>query len=357
MTEEPTRSGDTARPEPAGTQPAGTQPAGTQPAAIGSAGTGSAEVESPTSDLSTPDEPASGRPQPGEPASDRPEPADEPASDQAGWADTVGFDSVGSGAGGSDAADRPDERPPSGVRAALTGAIGRRRRISAAGAVIGLLLGLLGFALVVQLRSNATDEQLSSERPEDLVRILSDLDAHKDRLSQEISQQQSLAQQLAAGSQSRQAALAEASRRADELGILAGTLAATGPGLRVEFAATPKAIRAADVLDAVEELRGAGAEAMQIDGQNGTAVRIIASTAFVDGSNSTLVVDGQTLAGPYTITVIGDPQTMQIALNIPSGVVDTVQHNGGTVSVVTPGTVQVTALHQNTTPRYAKPVG
>jgi uncharacterized protein YlxW (UPF0749 family) len=231
----------------------------------------------------------------------------------------------------------------------------RRRRLSAAGAVIGLLLGLLGFALVVQLRSNAGDEQLSTERPEDLVRILSDLDARKDRLSQEISQEQDLKQQLQAGSQSRQAALAEASQRADALGILAGTLPATGPGLRVAFRAQSKPIHASDVLDAVEELRGAGAEAMQIAGNGGATVRIIASTSFVDGTGNTLVVDDRTLNGPYTITVIGDPQTMQIALNIPSGVVDTVHSNGGTVSVVTPGTVQVTALHESTPPQYAKP--
>jgi uncharacterized protein YlxW (UPF0749 family) len=244
---------------------------------------------------------------------------------------------------------------PEATGAGARSAAPRRRRISAAGAVIGLLLGLLGFALVVQLRSNAGDEQLSTERPEDLVRILSDLDARKDRLSQEISQEQTLKQQLQAGSQSRQAALAEASKRADALGILAGTLPAQGPGLRVEFGADTKAIRAADVLDAVEELRGAGAEAMQIAGRQGAAVRIIASSSFVDGANGTLVVDGRVLSGPYTITVIGDPQTMQIALNIPSGVVDTVHNNGGTVSVITPGTVQVTALHENTPPRYAKP--
>src|SRR4030095_7362486 len=73
-----------------------------------------------------------------------------------------------------------------------TGAIPavRPRRVSGAGAVIALLLGLLGFALVVQLRSNATDPGLATARPEDLVRILSDLDARQDRLRDEIAQLQ-----------------------------------------------------------------------------------------------------------------------------------------------------------------------
>jgi uncharacterized protein YlxW (UPF0749 family) len=234
----------------------------------------------------------------------------------------------------------------------------KRKRLSAAGAVIGVLLGLLGFALVVQLRSNAsTDQQLSSARPEDLVRILSDLDARKDRLSQEISTLQTTQQQLTTNSQSRQVALAEAARRADELGILAGTLAAQGPGLKVRFQPAGHPIKASDVLDAVEELRGAGAEAMQIDGGNHIAVRIVASTSFVDGDGGTLTVDGQRLTSPFTVTVIGDPATMQTALNIPGGVVDTVHGNGGNVIVDQPGTVQVTALHQSTAPRYARPAG
>jgi len=258
-------------------------------------------------------------------------------------------------------ADTPGEpaREPSGG-AAATGrdaATPRRRRLSAAGAVIGLLLGLLGFAFVVQLRSNSTDEQLSADRPEDLVRILSDLDARKDRLSQEISTLQTTQQQLTAGTQNRQAALDEATRRADELGILAGTLSAQGPGLRVEFRSAAKPVQASDLLNAVEELRGAGAEAMQVTGADGTAVRIIASTSFVDGSGGGLVVDGTALTSPYTVTAIGDPPTMQIALNIPNGVVDDVRTHGGTVTITSPGTVLVSALHPVTNPRYAQPAG
>lgn len=257
-------------------------------------------------------------------------------------------------------ADTPGEpaREPSGTAASGGAATApRRRRLSAAGAVIGLLLGLLGFAFVVQLRSNSTDEQLSADRPEDLVRILSDLDARKDRLGQEITTLQTTQQQLTAGSQNRQAALDEATRRADELGILAGTLQAQGPGMRVEFRSAAKPIQAADLLNAVEELRGAGAEAMQITGTGGTAVRIVASTSFVDGTGGGLVVDGTALTSPYTVTAIGDPPTMQIALNIPNGVVDDVRTHGGNVTITPAGTVLISALHPVTNPRYAQPAG
>src|SRR5438093_6080493 len=173
-----------------------------------------------------------------------------------------------------------------------------RRGVSAAGAVIGLLLVLFGFAFVVQLRSHATDTSQTTARPEDLVRILSDLDARKDRLSQEISQLQTTQQQLAAGSQGRQAALDAAAKRARDLGILAGTLPAQGPGIQVQFLPGGQGLKAAVILDAVQELRDAGAEALELDGGNGTAVRVVASSWFVDAPGG-LQVDGQTLTGQY----------------------------------------------------------
>jgi len=269
---------------------------------------------------------------------------------------------AGAPAEGDKRPEATEERPPEwdvdGAGDAEPAPAGerRQRRISVAGAAIGVLLLLLGFAVVAQLRSNATDEQLNSARPEDLVRILSDLDARKDRLSQEIAQLQTTQQQLAAGSQGRAAALDAAAKRARDLGILAGTLPAQGPGIQVQFLPGSKGLKADVILDAVQELRDAGAEALEIDGGNGAAVRIVASSWFVDAGNG-LEVDGRTLTGPYWLTAIGDPQTMRTALNIPGGVVDRVHNAGGNVIVNEPGTVRISALHETVTPHYARPAG
>ncbi|WP_433076266.1 DUF881 domain-containing protein [Dactylosporangium sp. CA-052675] len=222
--------------------------------------------------------------------------------------------------------------------------------------VIALLLALLGFGVAVQFKAGGTDAELSSARPEDLVRILSDLDAQQDRLRGEISDLEDTQRQLDSGAQGRDAALAEARKRADELGILAGTLPAEGPGLQIDLTQGSEAIKSETVLDAIEELRGAGAEAMQIAGAGGPAVRIVASTYFVDAPEAgRLVVDGTTIAAPYTITVIGGPDTMRTALNIPGGVVDSVRQHGGTVSVREMDPVRVNALHNAGALQYAKP--
>jgi uncharacterized protein YlxW (UPF0749 family) len=231
----------------------------------------------------------------------------------------------------------------------------RRKRISAAGAVIGLLVGLLAFALVVQVKSNTSgDTALANARQDDLVRILSDLNARELRLRTDITQSQATLSQLGAGAQGREAALNEARRRADELGILAGTLPAVGQGLQIQIVRGAAAVPASTVLETVEELRGAGAEAMQIRGSTGGPVRIVASTAFVDGPAG-IVVDGVLLTGAYTISVIGPGPTMRTALTIPGGVSDAVARVGGTVIVDEPASVTVDALHASTELKYAKP--
>ncbi|MGC5334506.1 DUF881 domain-containing protein [Micromonospora sp. DT62] len=231
-----------------------------------------------------------------------------------------------------------------------------RRRVSSAGVMIAALLALLGFTLVVQFKSTSTDPTVAATRQEDLVRILYDLNSREVRLRQDIATLEESQRQLRSGQQGRQAALEEATRRADELGILAGTLPATGPGLSVRFEAGEKSISASRVLDAVQELRGAGAEAMQISGGDRATVRIIASTFFLDGEGGSLVVDGRRLTGPFTITVIGDPATMRTALNIPGGVVASVTGDGGKLIVEDREAAEVSALHAPIKLEHARPV-
>jgi uncharacterized protein YlxW (UPF0749 family) len=221
--------------------------------------------------------------------------------------------------------------------------------------MIGLLVGLLAFAFVVQVKSNTGDSQLANARQDDLVRILSDLNAREQRLRQEIATLEATVSQLGEGAQGREVALAEARRRADELGILAGTLGARGEGLVIRLQAGAEPIPAATVLEAVEELRGAGAEALQIAGANGRVVRIVASTYFVDGAG-VLLVDGTGLTAPYVLTVIGPAATMRTALTIPGGVSDAVARDGGTVMVDEPGEVTVDAIHVSRGLQHARPV-
>ncbi|MGX6605236.1 DUF881 domain-containing protein [Micromonosporaceae bacterium Da 78-11] len=226
------------------------------------------------------------------------------------------------------------------------------QRLSSAGALILVLLALFGFTLVVQLRSNDGDQGLATARQEDLVRILSDLEARDSRLQSEIGALETSQRQLTSGVAGRQAALAEADKRADELGLLAGTLPGRGPGLKIVM----DKVKASAILNTVQELRGSGAEVMALAGSQGATVRIVASSYFVDAEGGGILVDGVRLNGPYTVWVIGPPQTMQPALQIQGGVVASVNSGGGSVTMEARTMVEVTAVRKATTLQFARPV-
>lgn len=222
-------------------------------------------------------------------------------------------------------------------------------RSRSATVLIGALCALLGFALAVQLRTVDSDQGLSGAREEDLVRILADVQARQDRLRDEISEQQDLLEQLGSGEDSAAAAVEEARRLAEALAILNGTIAAQGPGLTITIRDPDTNVDSTILLDAVQELRGAGAETMQIAG-----VRIGVSSALVGGAGG-IRIDGVEVEAPYVIVAIGDGQTLATAMEIPGGVADKVIQAGGSIDVVPADRVVVDALRPLDVPEYAEP--
>ena len=233
----------------------------------------------------------------------------------------------------------------------------RLRRVDVA---VAVLLAVLGFAAVVQVRSTQEEGPLALARQEDLVQILDELSNRNDRLRAEVNALEQSERELTSGTGTTEAALAEARRRAQLLGVLAGTVPARGPGLRLTVSDPEERITADVLLDALEELRAAGAEAIQLEGpvsggESGTQVRVAVSTALVDGEDGGVVVDGELLRPPYRFVVIGDPATIESALGIPGGVVDNITTRGGGATVQTGDELVVDALRPLATPRYARP--
>jgi uncharacterized protein YlxW (UPF0749 family) len=224
-----------------------------------------------------------------------------------------------------------------------------------AGAWIGLLTALLGFALAVQVQSTESKSALPSARQEDLVRILDDLSAREERLRREITDLERTRADLSTGAAGTDVALEEARRLALEVGVLAGTVPATGPGVVITLTEHGKQLPADTVLDAMEELRGAGAEAIQISGREGGSIRVGTSTYFLDGDRG-VIVDGTLLRGPYRIVAVGEPATLAAALAIPGGVVNTVEQASATAAVEQRREVTIATLRPVQGAQYARPV-
>ena len=231
----------------------------------------------------------------------------------------------------------------------------RARRVDV---LVAVLLLVLGFALAVQVRSTQRDSVLTNARQEDLVQILDDLQNRSARLRQEVDTLTATKTRLTTGSGAQAAALAEAKRRTQVLGVLAGTLPATGPGVVVRITDPSASVSASVLLDALEELRNAGAEAIELQGvgtgSRPVAVRLVAQSALAD-SDTGIAVDGVDLVAPYRFVAVGDPSTLAGAMAIPGGVQDAVHQQGGTCVTQTETSVAVTALRPLKPSRYARP--
>ncbi|MGW1916581.1 DUF881 domain-containing protein [Streptomyces sp. NPDC002076] len=222
-------------------------------------------------------------------------------------------------------------------------------RFTRAQLIVALLLFGLGFGLAVQVASNSdTDSALRGARQEDLVRILDELDSRTQRLEDEKQGLEKQRQELQSSSDQAAEARKQTAEKERQLGILAGTVAAQGPGITMTIEDTKGTVKADMLLDAIQELRAAGAEAIQVNG-----VRVVAGTYFTDSGNS-IGVDGNKINAPYRFKVIGKPQDLEPALNIPGGVVQTLEKEQATVTVQQSGKIVVDALRQAKRPDYAR---
>ncbi len=236
-----------------------------------------------------------------------------------------------------DSADAPDRRRP---------APATHHRVSSA--LIAALLALLGFALAVQLRTS-DEGGFVGARQEDLVRILDDQNNRQDRLRDQIADLEDAQRRLEGGADA-SAAAAEASERADALEVLTGVAPAAGPGIVATIADPRSGLHAEDLLDVIAELRGAGAEAIQVG-----PVRVGVTTSFQDTADGAIAADGVRLDRPYVVLAIGDAATLDTALNIPGGVAATARAAGGSLVVQQQQRLEITAVRAAPTPKYASP--
>jgi uncharacterized protein YlxW (UPF0749 family) len=256
-----------------------------------------------------------------------------------------------------DPGDSRDTGGAGGAGGTVPGPSGRRRlvqglwppRVTRAQLIFALLLFGLGFGLAIQVASNSdSGSALRGARQEDLVRILDELDDRTGRLEDEKQGLEKQRDELENSSDQAEEARKQTVEKERQLGILAGTVAAQGPGITMTVADPKGTVEADMLLDAVQELRAAGAEAIQVNG-----VRVVASTYLTDSGKS-VDVDGNKIKAPYRFKVIGNPQDLEPALNIPGGVVQTMEKEQATVTVDRSTKIVVDALRAAKQPDYAR---
>ncbi|MFT4187930.1 MAG: DUF881 domain-containing protein [Aeromicrobium sp.] len=212
-----------------------------------------------------------------------------------------------------------------------------------------LLLGLLAFAITVQLGQDE-DDTYQNLRSAELVELLKTLDATNGRLTGQIADLTATRDELSTSTDASETARTEAQRRLDDLSILAGAVGAVGPGVRLTITDEQGGVGASLLLDLVQELRDAGAEAIVVNGH----ARVVAQTWFADDADSNVLVSGQSVEAPYVVEAIGDPATLEPAMGFRGGIADRVAARGGSLTVERVDEITITALVDAAAPEYAQ---
>ena len=236
--------------------------------------------------------------------------------------------------------------------AAPPGVVAKLRSGFAGPVLLAVAATVVGFLLVGQLRGEQAERApLEAESEGDLARILADLNAEADALQGEIAELRIQLSDLRRSSQDESAAAEAADEQLRSLQVLAGTTPVQGPGVVVTLTDPNGALTYDTLIDVVQELRDAGAEALAVND-----IRIGVATAFAE-RDQRITVDGTVLTQPYRIAAIGQPATLDGGLKIPGGAVDAVSTiRGVNVEVVRRVEVDLPALERPPQFDAARPV-
>jgi uncharacterized protein YlxW (UPF0749 family) len=218
--------------------------------------------------------------------------------------------------------------------------------------IAAVMLFIVGLGGVMQIRINTADDTYTNARREDLVQLLDGLGSESRRLEDEISQLERTRTSLQSGADTQRVAREEAEKRVQVLSILAGTMPAEGPGIRMRIADPDNKVDADVLLNAVEEMRDAGAEVMEVN----DTIRVVASTWFSSDASG-LVIDGRQVSTPITVEVIGEPHSLEEAARFRGGIVSEITgpQIGGSVEIERLDRVVVESLHPVRQNQYAQP--
>ncbi|MBF4163775.1 DUF881 domain-containing protein [Nocardioides acrostichi] len=240
----------------------------------------------------------------------------------------------------------PEQEPQSTARRILTSL----RRPGRRQLVVGVVLAIVSFGVVTQIRAAGADDTYAGYREQDLVDVLSGLAGASRRARSEISRLEDTRDQLVSDQDAEKAALEQATKEGDTLSILAGQVPVTGPGIRITIKEVTGRVSVETMVDMIQGLRNAGAEAIQVNG----TVRLIAQSSFT-ATDAGLLVDGQQLSAPYVVDVIGDASSLTGAMSILDGPRVALQSDGADVQIEQLASLDIEAVRQPVEPEFAQP--
>ena len=134
--------------------------------------------------------------------------------------------------------------------------------------------------------------------------------------------------------------------------LILGKTDVVGDGVVITLSDGENKIEASDLIELVNDLWFAGAEAISING-----VRIVNMTEFVDVAGYIIVKPRQRIVAPYVVKVIGDQTYLTSTLSLKnSGFIDIQNSNGKKVTMEQQRNIKISAYSDTLEPKYIKEV-
>ena len=230
---------------------------------------------------------------------------------------------------------------------------------------IAIICGVLGLILAVQIKSVREVSEggfLSTQKAQTLAAEMRQLRVEKEMLAEELAELESRLREYELSEADENLMIKNLRNDLERYQLLAGYLPGVGPGVVVTLDEPKKEIEQVTdgsfivynyelLLELINTLNAAGAEAISINEQ-----RYISTTEIHYSSNSLFINDTATLP-PYEIKAVGNPETLEAALNMRYGIVWQMrQYYGLQVEVRKEDTIQIPRYQRVFEFEYAVPL-
>ncbi|HEX3026426.1 MAG TPA: DUF881 domain-containing protein [Clostridia bacterium] len=204
--------------------------------------------------------------------------------------------------------------------------------------VLLLICFILGFGLTIQIKSvyqlNSGAASNDIKRAEDLQKRVSELGQKNKDLYNQVEKLQSALDDYRAKAAKSGSYADTLNKQLQDAEILAGLADVHGKGVIVtlddaEQSASTNAfvVHDSDILQVLNELRDAGAEALSINDER------ILSTSEVRCAGNTISVNDNRYSAPFVIKAIGNPDKLRSAIMMKDGIADVLGQWGIKVNV------------------------
>jgi uncharacterized protein YlxW (UPF0749 family) len=243
-------------------------------------------------------------------------------------------------------------------------AIGRLRAIPSWQVTLGVALLALGFLIAAQLASEGPRVRYTTLERSPLVETANELQTQQDDLKAQILDLRAQIQTVETEGGVSADLVRQLNANLQDARIAAGLIAMTGTGIVIQLddskAPVPPdgnvsdyLVGSRDIRLVIEELWGAGAEAIAVNGE-----RITTTTAIIDVGTS-LLVNSAYLSPPYQITALGASDLYDRLSTSPrfGDFVRTRSEGYGIgISLAEPESVDIPAFVGTVTLRYSRPL-